>query len=281
MRGCIPGDENATPVPFEEFNYRAMIPREAMMKDSETARLMLDQNTQAWLGPGRAIIGYPISRGKFFNMAVSVPRASDAPIGRWNQPADVSEFRSTFADFSPVVQKLVKLVESCAKWTIAELHPLKTWSSHSGKTILLGDAAHAMSPHAAQGSAMAIEDAAVLAECLSRFSTPEDLPAAAQAYQAIRRPRVEQVQRIARGNGAMWVLPDGPEQEARDKRARAITESHDQELQKIGREGLRAKPKPRPDINAKWPEAAALMWLHGYDAVAEVSHAHETIACPR
>ena len=271
------GNEDAAPVPFEEYNYRAMIPREAMMRDPETARLMLDQNTQAWLGPGRAIIAYPISTGKLFNLAISVPRGSDAPIANWNQPGDVNEFRSTFADFSPVVQKLVNLVESCAKWTIAEIRPLKTWSSHSGRTVLLGDAAHAMSPHAAQGSAMAIEDAAVLGECLSRFTTPEDLPAAAKAYQAIRRPRVERVQDMAKGNGAMWILPDGPEQEARDKRSKHSMEVYDQELKNIGREGMRAKPKTQPDMNGKWPEPAALMWLHGFDTIAEVSHAYETL----
>ena len=267
------GNEDAAPVPFEEYNYRAIIPREAMMRDAETARLMLDQNTQAWLGPGRAIIAYPISSGKLFNLAISVPRGSDAPIANWNQPGDVDSFRSTFADFSPVVQKLVNLVDSCAKWTIAEIRPLRTWSSHSGRTVLLGDAAHAMSPHAAQGSAMAIEDAAVLGECLSYFTTPEDLPAAAKAYQAMRKPRVEHVQEIAKGNGAMWVLPDGAEQDARDKRSKHSMEVYDQELKKIGREGTRAKPKTQPDMNGKWPEPAALMWLHGFDTITEVSHA--------
>ncbi len=272
----MPGDSDAKPVPFDEFNYRAMIPREKMMKDSETAQLMLDQNTHPWLGPGRAIVAYPIASGKLFNLAISVPRASDAPVANWNQPGDVEEFRSTFTDFSPLMRKVIDLVEDCAKWTIAEIRPLKTWASHSGKTVLLGDAAHAMSPHAAQGSAMAIEDAAVLGECLSHFKIPEELSAATDAYQAIRRPRVEHVQEIARGNGDMWVMPDGTEQQARDTRSKEMMGKYDQELKKIGREGMRAKPKPLPDMNGKWPEAAALMWLHGYDAIKEVSSTHET-----
>jgi salicylate hydroxylase len=164
---------------------------------------------------------------------------------------------------------VVGLVEKCAKWTIAELPSLNTWSSSTGRAVLLGDAAHAMSPHAAQGGAMAIEDAAVLDECLRFFDT--NLSVAVKAYEAIRRPRVERVQEIARGNGDMFVLPDGQEQEQRDVHFLALMDTYDFELEKIGREGLKAKAKPKADMNATWPSPAALMWLHGYDAVEEVS----------
>jgi 2-polyprenyl-6-methoxyphenol hydroxylase-like FAD-dependent oxidoreductase len=56
---------------------------------------------------------------------------------------------------------------------------------------------------------MAIEDAALLAECLSRF--PGDVDASAHAYQSIREPRVRRIAEIAKGNGDIWVLPDGPD----------------------------------------------------------------------
>lgn len=59
---------------------------------------------------------------------------------------------------------------------------------HRGRTLLIGDAAHAASPATGQGASMALEDAVVLAKAL------RDLPDAASAFAAYerhRRPRVE------------------------------------------------------------------------------------------
>jgi salicylate hydroxylase len=72
---------------------------------------------------------------------------------------------------------------------------------------LLGDAAHPMLPFLAQGAAMAIEDALVLADCLAQRR--EDIPAALRAYESQRRGRTARVQRAARFNGEMYGL-DGP-----------------------------------------------------------------------
>ena len=62
--------------------------------------------------------------------------------------------------------------------------------------MLIGDAAHAMSPMMGQGGCMAIEDALVLAEELRRAG---DIPAAIAAYQKRRGPRVEWVREQSRG----------------------------------------------------------------------------------
>ena len=87
---------------------------------------------------------------------------------------------------------------------------------------LLGDAAHAMLPFAAQGAAMAIEDAAVLAQCLA--GTGENtaaIPAALQRYAGLRRARVARVQRNAQRNGKIYHL-GGAAALARDLFIRAI-----------------------------------------------------------
>jgi salicylate hydroxylase len=56
--------------------------------------------------------------------------------------------------------------------------------------VLIGDAAHAMTPFAAQGAAMAIEDAALLAE---RLATATDKTAALGRFEKTRRARVARV----------------------------------------------------------------------------------------
>lgn len=261
-------------IPFNEHNYRAMISRADMMSNSETAEMITSSNTQAFFGPGNAIICYPISAGQLFNLAIishpdsNKEEARDPPpIGRWNEPADLQEFCNLFKDFCPIVRQLTGLVKDCTRWTIAEVPELENWSSQSGKTVLLGDAAHAMSPHAAQGSAMAIEDAAVLAECLSHFAG--DIAAAANSYQAIRMPRVRRIADIARDNGGVFVLPDGPEQEARDRRFRAVTV--DDEDPASMEEKMREKPKAKANQEARWPSPELMMWINGFDAISEVS----------
>ena len=67
---------------------------------------------------------------------------------------------------------------------------------------LLGDAAHPMLPYLAQGAAMAIEDAAVLAACLAR--TPDDAAGAFRAYERMRIPRTTRTQRAARRNSSAY-----------------------------------------------------------------------------
>jgi salicylate hydroxylase len=78
--------------------------------------------------------------------------------------------------------------------------PLRRWGE--GPMTLVGDAAHPMLPFLAQGAAMAIEDAAVLADRLAQ--SPGDVPAALRAYEADRRPRTAGVQRAARRNGKIY-----------------------------------------------------------------------------
>ena len=64
--------------------------------------------------------------------------------------------------------------------------------------MLLGDAAHAMTPNIGQGAGMAMEDAAVLAEELARGGEIDD---ALASYLRRRKPRVETVMRISREVG--------------------------------------------------------------------------------
>lgn len=87
---------------------------------------------------------------------------------------------------------------------IFDLPPLANWSS--GRVTLLGDAAHAMTPNLGQGACQAIEDALVLAGCLSNFS---DIPQALSRYEKLRKPRTETIVKKSRQVGAVgqWSNP--------------------------------------------------------------------------
>jgi FAD-dependent urate hydroxylase len=78
-------------------------------------------------------------------------------------------------------------------WPLFELDPLPAWSRE--RVVLLGDAAHAMSPSAGQGASLAIEDALVLARSLA---VEPDRASALASYERARRPRVERIAKVAR-----------------------------------------------------------------------------------
>jgi 2-polyprenyl-6-methoxyphenol hydroxylase-like FAD-dependent oxidoreductase len=85
---------------------------------------------------------------------------------------------------------------------------------YRGRVVLIGDAAHATSPHCGQGAAQAIEDAATLASCLT--ANPADPAAALRRYAELRMPRTARLQEVSHARAHINHLPDGPDQRARD-----------------------------------------------------------------
>jgi 2-polyprenyl-6-methoxyphenol hydroxylase-like FAD-dependent oxidoreductase len=73
-----------------------------------------------------------------------------------------------------------------------------------GRVLLIGDAAHATSPNMAEGVAMALEDALVLAECLQRSDV---VPTALSAFEARRRPRTDWVRAQTHSRDRTRYLP--------------------------------------------------------------------------
>ena len=94
-------------------------------------------------------------------------------------------------DRSPVVALVEATPGPLRGWTTYDVPTVRRW--HAGRMVLIGDAAHATSPAAGQGSSLAVEDAVVLARCLRDLP----LPAALEAFEALRRERAERV--VAQG----------------------------------------------------------------------------------
>jgi 2-polyprenyl-6-methoxyphenol hydroxylase-like FAD-dependent oxidoreductase len=96
------------------------------------------------------------------------------------------------ADRSPAVALVDATPHPLRGWTTYDVPTVRRW--HDGRrTVLVGDAAHATSPAAGQGSSLAVEDAVVLARCLRDLPVPEALA----AYEHARRGRTERV--VAQG----------------------------------------------------------------------------------
>ena len=186
--------------------FRCLVPA------AQAPALALRPVQTLWLGPGRHLVHYPISAGRLVNIVAIVP-AGHWQSESWTAEGRVADMQQAFAGWDARLHQLLAAATETRRWALVDRSPLARWSS--GRVSLLGDAAHAMLPFFAQGAAQALEDAAVLADCLAHVA-PADVPQALQRYETRRRPRASQVQLMSRGREVRNHLPDGPEQAARD-----------------------------------------------------------------
>ena len=99
-----------------------------------------------------------------------------------------------------------------AKIPLYDIPHLPVW--HTNLVCLMGDAAHATSPYAGQGAAMALEDAIVLAMCI------RDIPHLTHAFakfEELRKDRVEQIVKMSLQNGELMNASNPIKKMFRDK----------------------------------------------------------------
>ena len=152
-----------------------------------------------FLHPRFHLVAYPLHGGDAVNLVVLSKGHEMATT--WSNDADAGVLATVMRGCDP---RLSTLVEAGAPWTAWPLHEVRTggrWIAPEG-IALVGDAAHALTPFAAQGAAMAIEDAFILAGFVVQM--PSDIATALTRYEALRKPRVERVARRGAFNRFAW-----------------------------------------------------------------------------
>lgn len=171
--------------------WRATVPRSA------APAALQGGETGLWLGRGRHVVHYPIAGGRLVNIVAVTQRKE--PVEGWATPGDPRELATAFADAAPPLRELLGAAPEWSLWSLSDL-PARRMAQ--GRIALLGDAAHPVLPFLAQGGALAIEDAAVLAAALDAL--PENPAAALARYGDERLARVARVQTAARRNGRIY-----------------------------------------------------------------------------
>lgn len=239
--------------------YRATVDVEKMKAHPDTAQLLTVPGLNLWIGHLRHVMTYTISGGKAFNMVLSHPDRSDPATWVQQSPETIlSQMRDHFTGWDPTLTKIIDMIDTTLKWPLLSGTPLKRWVASSKKLLIMGDAAHAMVPYMSQGAAMAVEDAAALAEAIDLVDDAADLPEALHLWESVRILRTSQMQEASLINGKLWHFPDGPEQRARDASTRAEVE---------GRQYTTSANQ--------WSDPTTQRWCYGYDAEAEVKKAWE------
>jgi 2-polyprenyl-6-methoxyphenol hydroxylase-like FAD-dependent oxidoreductase len=155
-------------------------------------------NSETW-GAGKRFGILNTGQGKFtWYAAVNVPSDHrDGPGGRKR------ELQRAFLNWHEPILDLISATEDdeIMKNGAYDLVPLRRWGD--GCVTLLGDAAHPCTPNLGQGGGMALEDAAVLAKCFARETSPA---IALRRYEKLRRHRTRHIQQRSRlmGEIAQW-----------------------------------------------------------------------------
>ena len=207
--------------PEVQPQFSGLIAWRGTLDTTQLPRAYASCRVQIWMGPDAHLVAYPISAARKINVVAVVPGTWNRP--GWSAPGEVCEIKNAFASarWPGNARMIIGAVDDWRKWALFTIPDGGEWTD--GAIALLGDAAHAMLPFAAQGAGMAIEDAAVLARCLGERvgESAAGIPAALKNYARLRRSRVARVQRAARQSGRIYHLP-GPAAYARDLAIKAM-----------------------------------------------------------
>ena len=172
---------------------------------------------QFLLGEGCFFGLCPVGDGSTYGFGnITQSRAYEPLEGR------LDRLRRHFAGFGGIVQDYLAALTSDEQIHCGPVDWVALDKWHSGRVVLIGDAAHASSPMMGQGGCMALEDACVLAESLRRNATTAG---AIESYVARRRPRVSWVHQESDAAAQGFRLPS-------DTRNAALRQHGDQVFQR-------------------------------------------------
>ncbi|KAJ4382140.1 hypothetical protein N0V86_002469 [Didymella sp. IMI 355093] len=172
-----------------EVAYRAMVPK----ADAEKALgANLAFNGTIYCGYGGYIVTYPVENYDFVNM-VAIPH-DQGEIWSWSQdewtvPATTEEIRQRFQGWYKPLVDIICDYSLPSKWALFDLQHNVPY--YKGNVCLLGDSAHATTPHLGAGAGMAMEDAYLLSSLIASVGEISQIGNAFRAYDAVRRPRTQ------------------------------------------------------------------------------------------
>lgn len=165
-----------------------------------------DVVSTVWCGPRNHATMYYICSGSLLNFAGCVERPWEEE--SWITRRPWTELDEDYAGWHPMVRAVIEAADKdqCFRWALNNRAPVTRWAT--ARTALLGDAVHPTLPYMAQGAALAIEDAAVLARAVS---ADQPLAQALKTYESHRAQRAARVVRESTEMGELYHIVDAAE----------------------------------------------------------------------
>jgi salicylate hydroxylase len=178
---------------------------------------------QFWMGPRAHLLHYAIGGAaediNFFAVVEGPENWSHED--KWIVGAEPGEATRCFANWHPAVTEMIGAGWVDRRWGLFVVQQPRRW--HTGRVVLIGDAAHGMLPHQGQGANVTIEDVVTLAELLAR-GRQQPLIDTFTTYERLRRTRTRAIQRASWATNTALHLPDDA---ALDRRNSVLTKFPD------------------------------------------------------
>ncbi|KAJ5239678.1 hypothetical protein N7468_004297, partial [Penicillium chermesinum] len=202
-QSMLPEESAAKPPRYSGmYGYRAVLNMDDMVSAVGDRRARL---ATLYLGHGAYGISYPIAHAQKVNVGLFVlhEKWDDEA---WIRPAKREDLMRDASSMGRYMKALAEYMPDPSQWALFEHPGLSTF--YKSRVAIMGDAAHATTPHQGAGAGQAIEDAHVLCELLgdSRVTSPSHVMAAFKAYDEIRRPRTQKVVASSKENGDLLCL---------------------------------------------------------------------------
>ncbi|KAE8442284.1 hypothetical protein EG329_003484 [Mollisiaceae sp. DMI_Dod_QoI] len=196
--------QNTEPTFTGKYAYRGLIPMDKAVRaiGEELAR-----NSQMYLGRHGHVLTFPIENGKTMNVvAFRTKMDGKWEDERWVLPMKKEDMFNDFVGWGKSVQHILSLMEKPDVWALFDHPPAPTY--FKGRLALLGDAAHASTPHQGAGAGQAIEDAFILSNLLGQVGSMKEIEKAFHAYDAVRRPRSQKIVATSRDAAKIYEFED-------------------------------------------------------------------------
>ncbi|KAI9460294.1 hypothetical protein HD554DRAFT_2294757 [Boletus coccyginus] len=203
--------------------YDTTIPVELMQRDPALVGLCNSKHKLSiWTGHNAAVTGFHLGGKAEYALYIWVQSAqhNHRDDHCWEAEVSLKEMRKQLGICEPRLLKLAELAKSPARVQVKIAPPLENWVHHSGRVVVIGEAAHPLPVGSIQGGALAVEDSAVLAKLFSHLRTEDQIPTFLHALQELREGRCASVVNCEQGNLLFQMMPHGPLQEQRDNMLR-------------------------------------------------------------
>ncbi|KAH6661895.1 putative salicylate hydroxylase [Halenospora varia] len=183
----------------DTYIYRGIAP----MKEAREIIGDYALDAKWFMTKGKGWAMYPITKGEEVNIVAFMHDENGWTGEQAAREVSREEMLSEFEGFDRRLFKLLNYVKPM-KWPL--FHHPDTPTYINGRVCLLGDCAHASSPSQAAGAGQGLEDALILSRILGLVKDTNQLDAALQVYDSIRRPRAQSVVRESRDVGQAYFL---------------------------------------------------------------------------
>ncbi|KAL5483575.1 hypothetical protein ACEPAI_8807 [Sanghuangporus weigelae] len=170
----------------------------------------------AYAGPNISVLTSPSRDYKQFSVQIfnpDVPGTMDV----WDKVVPIEKINTE--GFPRELLELTRRAKNAVETKFVK-RKIEDWIHPDCKLVLVGESGHPQIPSSTHSGSLAVEDAAVFGAIFSRLRSREQIESFLYAYSELRVKRCMDIQDSESANSASVMLPDGPEQEERDRSMR-------------------------------------------------------------